>query len=158
MDAVENDVQGWPEIILEKKDATDHIGKALGLIDDSIRSIRDAHNEDIKIYQDLTLSQRGGGKMIANQGNIQINIVNQTVLLNLVELREILGRVSDADFLPTLNIKELTDKACRKALEVSDGNKESAGKLLGVTSRCIRGWLNGNSYRKVNRKYLEIED
>jgi DNA-binding NtrC family response regulator len=125
------------------KGFTSDIDKALALINESINAIKEAPKQDIKIEQDLELKQYiGKGKAYAVQGNIEINILNQSVLVNLFEIKQLLENVEtlklpDGRVLtePREGLHWLTQRyrirLIKKAIEVC-GSKLGAARMLGL--------------------------
>ena len=124
------------------------VQKALSIIDDSIKAVKTADKQDIKIHQDLELRQSvGNGKAYASQGNVTINILNQQVLVNLFELKEeikniqVLKLPNGAYGTPKHGLHMATRqyqiRLVKKHLELCGGSIQKTAAMLQVSRHTI---------------------
>ena len=135
------------------------VQKALSIIDDSIKAVKTADKQDIKIHQDLELRQSvGNGKAYASQGNVTINILNQQVLVNLFELKE---EIKNIQVLRLPNGQYGTPKhglhmatrqyqinLVKKHLELCEGSILRTAKILQTTPHTIYKILEDEEFIK----------
>lgn len=116
-----------------------------------------SEKKDIVIDQKLNITQRGYGKQIANQGNIQINIMDQEVLIGLINIVEMLSGVenritqmisgiqaetenmhaSHIEFKPGMNLRQYQEEIAKAIVihdyKVNGGTPSDVAERLGIS-------------------------
>jgi len=128
------------------------IDKALQLITDTLEATA-KDSQRLKASQEIRIvGDNSGAPITIGEINMTQNIISVQVQTSLLAIQGILQSIRNGGIISdTIDWKELKHMAFCKAMDITNGNKPEAAKLLGVTPRGVQYMAKEARHKNINK-------